>query len=297
MISKLAVIGTGLIGGSLALALKRAGVVQTVVGIGRSQQNLDTAQRLGIADRTVTLDGNWTDELADADLVLLATPVGQMAHLFSTMSPHLGRTTIITDAGSTKQDVIAAARAHLGSAIARFVPGHPIAGSERSGADAASASLFHDKVVVLTPLAETDAEALSSVRACWQQCGAIIRVLDAKRHDEIFSAVSHLPHTLAFALIAELAERQDARELFDFAGAGLRDFSRLAGSHPEMWRDICLANAVALRRDLAAYRQKLDRIDALLASGDATGLTSLFTAAHDARIAWIASVSVVDSGK
>jgi prephenate dehydrogenase len=122
-------------------------------------------------------------------------------------------------------------------------------------------------------------------------------VLDAKRHDEIFSAVSHLPHTLAFALIADLAERHDARELFDFAGAGLRDFSRLAGSHPEMWRDICLANAVALRRDLAAYRQKLDRIDALLASGDATGLTSLFTAAHDARIAWIASVSVVDSGK
>ncbi|HKN07893.1 MAG TPA: prephenate dehydrogenase/arogenate dehydrogenase family protein, partial [Pseudomonadota bacterium] len=211
-IGKLVVVGVGLIGGSFALALKRCGATARVVGVGRSRENLDAAQHRGIIDRGLTLDEAWGDELADADLVLLATPVGQMPSLFATIAPRVGAHAVITDAGSTKRDVIAAARASLGPAMARFVPGHPIAGTEHSGAGAAFEALFRDKQVVLTPLAETEPAALARVSACWTQCGAVVRHLDALRHDAIFAAVSHMPHALVFALMAELAARPDADE-------------------------------------------------------------------------------------
>src|SRR6266700_6569874 len=243
-IGKLVVVGVGLIGGSFALAMKRSG---------------------------------------DADLVFLATPVGQMRSLFAAIAPHLGTQTLITDAGSTKQDVVAAARTHLGPSLPRFVPGHPIAGTEHSGATAAFDALFRDKQVVLTPLPETDAAALARVAECWRRCGATVRRLDAARHDAILSAVSHLPHALAFALIADLAARPDADECFDLAGTGLRDFTRLASSHPDTWRDICLANRDALRRDLATYRNQLQRIDALLDARDGEALRALFARAHSVR--------------
>jgi prephenate dehydrogenase len=286
-IGKLVVIGVGLIGGSFALAMKRSGGAESVVGIGRGRSNVEAAQRLGIVDRAFVLDEAWSSELGDADLVFLATPVGQMASLFAAIAPHLGLQTVITDAGSTKQDVVAAARAQLGSALPRFVPGHPIAGTEHSGATAAFDALFRDKQVVLTPLPETDAAALARVTECWTRCGAAVRRLDAARHDAILSAVSHLPHALAFALIADLAARPDADECFDLAGTGLRDFTRLASSHPHMWRDICLANRDALRRDLARYRASLERIDALLDARDGEALLALFSHAHSARNAWI----------
>jgi prephenate dehydrogenase len=286
-IGKLVVIGVGLIGGSFALAMKRSGGAESVVGVGRGRSNVDAAQRLGIVDRAFVLDEAWTSELGDADLVFLATPVGQMASLFASIAPHLGLQTVITDAGSTKQDVVAAARAQLGAALPRFVPGHPIAGTEHSGAIASFDALFRDKQVVLTPLPETDATALARVAECWMRCGATVRRLDAARHDAILSAVSHLPHALAFALIADLAARPDADECFDLAGTGLRDFTRLASSHPDMWRDICLANRDALRRDLATYRDRLQRIDALLDASDGDALLALFAQAHSARNAWI----------
>ena len=286
-IGKLVVIGVGLIGGSFALAMKRSGGAEGVIGVGRGKSNLDAARRLGIVDRAFALEEPWTAELRDADLVFLATPVGQMPSLFAAIASHLGPQTVVTDAGSSKQDVVAAARAQLGAALPRFVPGHPIAGTEHSGAKAAFDALFRDRQVVLTPLPETDAAALVRVTACWRRCGATVRRLDAARHDEILSAVSHLPHALAFALIADLSARPDAAECFELAGTGLRDFTRLASSHPGMWRDICLANGEALRRDLATYRHRLERIDALLEARDGEALLALFARAHAARDAWI----------
>ena len=220
--------------------------------------------------------------------MLLATPVGEMPALFAAIAPHLGPATIVSDAGSTKQDVIAAARTTLGTAFSRFVPAHPIAGSERSGAAAASASLFRGRQVVLTPLPETDPAAVERVREWWTQCGGIVTLLSAERHDALLSAVSHLPHLLAFALIGELADRPDAADYWRVAGTGLRDFTRLAESHPDMWRDICIANAVRLRADLAAYRQQLDRIDAMLAGGDGAALGGLFARSGAARAALLA---------
>ena len=286
---KLVVVGTGLIGGSFALALKNAGMVGSIVGVGRRRDNLDLALGRAIVDRGYTLDEAWTAELADAAVVLLATPVGEMPALFASMAPHLGRATIVTDAGSTKQDVIAAARAALGAALPRFVPGHPIAGSERSGAAAASVSLFRGRQVVLTPLPETDSSAIDRVRECWTQCGGIVSLLSPERHDALLSAVSHLPHLLAFALIGELADRPDAADYWRVAGTGLRDFTRLAESHPDMWRDICIANATRVRADLDAYRQALERIDAMLARGDGAALGQLFARSRAARAAWLAS--------
>ena len=285
---KLVVVGTGLIGGSFALGLKEVGKVGSVVGVGRGRGNLDQALRLGVIDRAYTRDEGWTAELADAALVLLATPVGEMPALFAAIAPHLGPGTIVSDAGSTKQDVIAAARTTLGSALSRFVPAHPIAGSERSGAAAASASLFRGRQVVLTPLPETDPAAVERVRAWWTQCGGIVTLLTAERHDALLSAVSHLPHLLAFALIGEIASRPDAADYWRVAGTGLRDFTRLAESHPDMWRDICIANAVRLRADLAAYQQELSRIDATLARGDGAALGDLFVRAGAARAARLA---------
>lgn len=293
-IAKLVVIGVGLIGGSFALALRRGGATSNVLGIGRGKANLDTARRLGLVDRTLTVEEHWTQELRDADLVFVATPVGEMPGLFATLGRHLGVNTIVTDAGSTKQNVIEAARQHLGSALPRFVPGHPIAGTEHSGAAAAFEALFRERQVVLTPLPETDARALEFVTGCWERCGASVRRLDAARHDAILSAVSHLPHVLAFALMSELASRTDAAECFDLAGTGLRDLTRLAASHAGMWRDVCLANRDALRRDIARYRQELDRIEGLLGRCDAEALETLFARARSAREAWIARASGAD---
>jgi prephenate dehydrogenase len=287
-LGKLIVVGVGLIGGSFALALRSIGAVRSVVGVGRSRANLESAQRLGITDRTYTMAQSWHMELHDADVVLLAVPVGQMPELFAAIAPHLGAATIVTDAGSTKQDVIAAARASLGAALPRFVPGHPIAGTEHSGAAAAFSSLYRDKNVILTPFASTSPEAVARVRDCWMQCGGVVSQLDAARHDELFAAVSHLPHALAFALVGELAGRPDADDFFRYAAGGFRDFTRLASSHPEMWRDICIANRHALRTELASYRAALDRIERLLAAGDAAALEKLFVDARDARNAWLA---------
>ena len=287
-LAKLIVVGVGLIGGSFALALRNVGAVRSVVGVGRSAANLDAAQRLGITDHAYTLTQPWHSELRDADLVMLAAPVGQMAELFAAIAPHLGPATIVTDTGSTKQDVIAAARTHLGASLPRFVPGHPIAGTENSGAAAAFPSLYRARNVILTPLAETNAEALARVAECWTQCGGVVSKLDAARHDALFAAVSHLPHALAFALVGELASRSDADDYFRYAAGGFRDFTRLASSHPEMWRDICIANRSALRTELDAYRATLDRIDRMLAAGDDAALEKLFADARDARNAWLA---------
>ncbi len=285
-IGKLVVVGVGLIGGSCALALKRAGAVGEVVGVGRTQGNLDAALTRSVIDRAVTLDGAWAREAADADAVLVAAPVAQFPALFAALAPHLGAGTIVTDAGSTKQDVIAAARANLSAAFARFVPGHPIAGTEHTGAGAAFASLFDRRRVILTPLPETDRRAVDLAAALWEACGACVSTLAPARHDEIFAAVSHLPHLLAFVLVAELAARPDAAAYFDHAASGFRDFTRIAAGSPEMWRDVALANRGALLAELDRYGQHLAQARALLSAGDGEALAALFTRAKGARRAW-----------
>ena len=283
-IGKLVVIGVGLIGGSFALALKKAHAVKHVVGVGRTQRNLALALRRGIIDEKVADAGR---AVRDADFIFFGTPVGQMADVMVQIAPHLAAHAVITDGGSTKQDVITHARAGLGAHYARFVPAHPIAGTENSGAAAARPDLYRDRNVILTPQTETAAGALRMVRRVWQQCGARVVRLDAREHDEILAAVSHLPHLVAFALVNLLAARPNARKLFGFSGGGLRDTVRIAGSSPEMWRDICLANREALLAALEGYAAELGRVRAALELGEGDTLGAMFEHARTARRRWL----------
>lgn len=283
-INKLVVIGVGLIGGSFALALKKARMVRQVVGVGRSRKNLKDALRLGVIDKAET---DAAQAVAGADLVLVGAPVGQMPGIFARIAPQLSPHTVVTDAGSTKQDVIKAARKHLGAHFPMFVPAHPIAGTEHSGAAAAFPELFRDRNLILLPQKETKAAALRLVRAAWTACGANIVRLDAAEHDEIFGAVSHLPHIVAFALVNLLGQRRDAKRLLGFSGGGLRDTVRIAGSSPEMWRDICVANRGALVPLLDGYISELEAARASLAAGDGDALEAMFLAAQQARARWL----------
>jgi prephenate dehydrogenase len=276
-----AVYGVGLIGGSFALALKAAGLCKRVTGIGRSAANLRLAQERGIIDAVA-------QDAAEADLVLIATPVAQFPSVLGALAPRLRPSAIVTDAGSTKRDVIAAARAALGGKVAQFVPAHPIAGAERSGAAAASAELFRGRRVVLAPLAENPAASVQAVEDAWRACGARVSRMSAEEHDAVFAAVSHLPHLLAYALVHELAGRADSAQLFGFAAGGFRDFTRIASSHPEMWRDICVANRGPLLAELDRYAAKLAALRPLLERGDAAALEKLFAEARAARERWLA---------
>ena len=288
MFNKVVVCGVGLIGGSFALALKAAGVVGQVVGLGRTRAALEQAQQLGVIDGIAK---DWKEALDGADLVFLGMPVGQMPAVMAALAPHLGPNTVVTDGGSTKQDVVAAARAALGSKIGQFVPGHPIAGAEKSGVAAASKDIYRERRVVLTPLAENTAAAVTCVRSAWETCGAKVSELAPASHDRIFAAVSHLPHLLAYALVNEFAQRENTEQLFGFAAGGFRDFTRIAGSHPEMWRDICLANRTALIAEVDAYMAELLKARVLLAAADGAGLQAMFDNARNTRNAWLDSLS------
>ena len=281
---KIVIFGVGLIGGSFALALRKANAVGEVVGFGRSAQTLQQAQQLGIIDR---IGSDFAAELGDADLVLLATPVAQMAEIFAHIAPHLGAHTLITDGGSTKCDVVEAARRNLGTKVAQFVPAHPVAGAERSGAAAAQADLYQGKKVVLTPLPENRAESVAQVRQAWELCGATVSHLAHTEHDEVFAAVSHLPHLLSFALVHDLAQRENRDLLLSFAASGFRDFTRIAASSPEMWRDICMSNRGALLAELGLYMAELETLRQALAEADAAKLEEIFSLARSVRENWI----------
>jgi prephenate dehydrogenase len=280
---KVVIFGVGLIGGSFALALKAAGEVEEVVGFGRSIATLTQAVDLGVIDR---LGVNLGQEISDADLVLIATPVGQMPEIMQRIAPYLGPDTVVTDGGSTKSDVVAAARAAFGDRVGQFVPAHPIAGAENSGAAAAKADLYRERKVVLTPLPENSVLNVARVRSAWEWCGALIHELSPAEHDRVFAAVSHLPHLLSFALVHDLAVRENSDLFFTFAASGFRDFTRIAASHPEMWRDISLANREALLDELDRYRAQLDEVRAALAAGDGSRLEEIFDTARTARRAW-----------
>lgn len=283
-IKHLVVIGVGLIGGSLALALKRAGVVDRVTGVGRSRDNLELAKARGIVDA-------WTHDLAaavaDADMVVVAAPMGAYRSLFTAMAGLLPDDAIITDAGSTKQSAIDAAAILPNSS--RFIPGHPIAGTEQSGAAAAFADLFDGRLSILTPAADADAEALAQVRGMWEAAGSRVLCMDAATHDDFLAAVSHLPHLAAFALVNAVRKQGDeANDPFAFAAGGFRDFTRIASSSPEMWRDIALANREAVMHQIDALQDELKGMKLALQSGDGAQLLDEFRSAKQARDAWLA---------
>ncbi|MDA0983557.1 MAG: prephenate dehydrogenase/arogenate dehydrogenase family protein [Proteobacteria bacterium] len=278
-----AIVGVGLIGGSFALALKAAGLCAHVVGIGRGAANLEAALRLGVIDSIATDPA----QAAGCDLVMVATPVAQFERVLSALAPGLRAGTLVTDGGSTKRDVVLAARKTLGRKVAQFVPGHPISGAEKSGAEAAKADLFRDRRVILTPLAENAPADVARVEAAWQACGARVFRMDPETHDAVLAAVSHLPHLLAYALVKEFADRGNAAQLFSNSAGGLRDFTRLASSHPEMWRDICVANRDKLAAELGAFESRLRAIRPLLEAGDGAGLEKLFADARGVREKWL----------
>lgn len=280
MIGKLVVIGVGLIGGSLACALRQAGVVAEVVGVGRGLANLDQALALGVIDR---YSQHAADEVQDADIVVIGATLGASAAIFADIAPALGPQTVVTDVGSTKASVVAAARVALGDHFPRFVPGHPIAGTEHSGARAAYAELYVGHRVILTPLAATDALALARVQAMWEAAGARVTLMSVADHDRVLAATSHLPHLLAYTLVDMLAGAEDADDIFAFAAGGFRDFTRIASSNPEMWRDIALANREALLTICTAYRERLDGLMQALRAGDGRTLELSFTRAKQAR--------------
>jgi prephenate dehydrogenase len=283
-IGKLVVIGVGLIGGSFALALRRARAVQRVVGVGRTRRNLADALRLKAIDEA---SQDPARAVRGADLVLLATPVGQMPAVMSAIAPHLPAHAVVTDAGSTKRDVIACAQRFLGGHLPRFVPAHPVAGTEESGAAAAFADLFRGRNIILTPQAGTAARAVTLVRRAWEACGARVMRMDADTHDELFAAVSHLPHVIAFALVNMLAGHRNPARLFGLSAGGLRDTVRIAGSSPEMWADICVANRDALLAALEDYENELEQTRAAIERADAAELRRLFARARSAREKWL----------
>ena len=282
LFNRMVIVGVGLIGGSLAAALRQRGAVGQIVGLGRRRETLEQARQLGLIDEIA----ESPEAVAGAELVLLAMPVAQMQDVLAQIAPHMDAGTVITDAGSTKSDVIEAARAQLGTGFVRFVPGHPIAGAEQNGPAAARADLFANRNVVLCPGAETDPQAVRKVAAMWEATGARVAQMDAARHDRIFAAVSHLPHLAAFALVDDLAGRAEAEDYFRYAASGFRDFTRIAGSSPEMWRDIALANREALLGELSAYMNKLGEIATALDKQDATALEEIFGRASKARRDW-----------
>lgn len=280
MIDRLCIIGVGLIGGSLAQALKAAGVCGEVVGCGRNIQNLQRARQMGIIDRVET---SIAAAVPGADLVVVATPVGAMEAVFRELARHVSVTSVITDVGSTKRSVAVAARNAFGERVSNFVPGHPIAGAEQSGVEAARADLFAGSRVILTPLSESDAEAVIRVRTMWEQVGAEVVEMDVDHHDQVLAATSHLPHLLAFTLVESLSRMGNNVEIFEFAAGGFRDFTRIASSSPPMWRDICLANNDAILTVLNKFGQDLKRLGEAIEQGDGQLVLSIFQCAKEAR--------------
>lgn len=291
MLKKVAIFGVGLIGGSFALSLKKAGVVGHIAGVGRSASTMARAKELGLID---SIAASPAEALQGADLALIAAPVAQTEAILAAIEPHLEPRTVVTDAGSTKSDVVAAARRVLGAKIAQFVPAHPIAGREQNGPDAALADLYVGKKVVVTALPENSQDAVKCVMAAWNRCGAIIRELTPQDHDKVFAAVSHLPHLLAYALVDDIANKPHADLLFEYAASGFRDFTRIAGSSPEMWRDISLANQPALLTELDSYIAQLARLREQLAASDGNALEAIYTHAQQARHNWLCSIETAE---
>lgn len=280
LIKRLTILGPGLIGGSLARALRRAGAVEEVVGCARREATLQRGVELGVIDRGERDPGK---AVSGADMVVVAVPVGASEAVFKAIAPHLDADAAITDVGSAKGSVVEAARRTLGVALPNFVPGHPVAGTEQSGVESSFDALFERRCVLLTPLAGTRQDALARVRAMWEAAGARVVEMDVAHHDQVLAATSHLPHMLAYALVDTLARMDETEEIFSYAAGGFRDFTRIASSDPVMWRDICLANREALVAMLDRFRADLDVLSEAVRNGDGERLLTIFEHAKAVR--------------
>ncbi|MBD3671152.1 MAG: prephenate dehydrogenase/arogenate dehydrogenase family protein [Gammaproteobacteria bacterium] len=280
MIQQLSIIGIGLIGGSLALALKQAGAVARVTAYARRQETLDQALALGAIDYGSTDLG---EAMAGAEVVVVATPVGAMPAMFEQLAPHLTDDMVLTDVGSTKGSVVRAASMAIGQLPVGFVPGHPIAGTEQNGVGAAFADLYKNRRIILTPLQSSHPDAIATVRQMWEACGAEVVEMGVEHHDEVLAATSHLPHMLAYALVDTLARMDESEEIFEFAAGGFRDFTRIASSNPAMWHDICVANREAMLSVLNRFSEDLAQLTAAIEAGNSDYLLQTFTRAKGAR--------------
>jgi len=285
VIRKLVIFGVGLIGGSLALALREANACQTIVGCSRHAVHLQKAVALGVID-SFSLDP--AEAVRDADMVLLAVPMGAMRHLLQQIKPTLPADAILTDAGSTKGSIVAEVAQVFGADFTRFVPGHPIAGREQSGVEAAVADLYLNRRVILTPQAQTDADAIAKVAAMWRVTGALLEQMPVELHDQVLAATSHLPHVLAFSLVDTLLNMPQREDILRYAAGGFRDFTRIASSDPVMWRDICLTNKAAILATIAAFQHNLGEFAALIDAQDGEGLHHRMASAKQARDNYVA---------
>ena len=284
MINRLCIIGVGLIGGSLALALRRAGYVNEVVGSGRNEANLRKAVNLKVIDH---YESNPARAVKAADMVVLAVPLGAMQSVCELIAASLPSGAILTDAGSAKASVVEAVRISFGELPEGFVPGHPIAGTEQSGVEAAFAELYDHRRVILTPTKRSSVTAIDKVRAMWENAGAIVEETSVDHHDKVLAATSHLPHMLAFGLVDCLARMGDHDEIFRYAAGGFRDFTRIASSDPVMWRDICISNREPLLKMIERYQEDLKIIAAAIDRKDDAALLEIFTRAKKARDSYV----------
>lgn len=279
-VQRLTVIGVGLIGGSFALKLKQLGLVNEVVGFGRNADHLARAIALGVIDRA---ELDIIKAVTGADVVILAVPIASIAPIYQHIYPHLTPNTLVTDVGSAKASVIHEITSLLGHCPSRFVPGHPIAGRERSGVDAVDSELYQEQRVIITPLNTTDRNAVALIAALWQATGARVSEMTPDQHDEVFAATSHLPHMLAFALVDMLNEHPELGNVFQYTAGGFRDFTRIASSDATMWRDIALQNDSAILKWIDAYQSELSKLSDLIATKNAEKLYRLFDSAKTAR--------------
>jgi prephenate dehydrogenase len=283
MFEQLGLIGCGLMGGSFALALKRAGLVRRVVGYSKSPLTLSRARALGVIDVEAP---SALLAVSGADLVLLALPVAATEDTFKAVRHLLGAQALLMDVGSTKADVVAAARRTLGAHLPQFVPAHPIAGKEVAGIEHADADLYRGCQVILTPLPETAPQQSARAQQLWQALGAQVRLMDAQDHDAAYAAVSHLPHLLAFAAVNALGQQRAGRQWLELAGPGFRDFSRIAASDPVIWRDILQANAAEVLAQSRQFRAALDALEAAMQHSDGSALQKLIAHASALRSQW-----------
>lgn len=280
MINKLVIFGVGLIGGSLALALREAGYCKKIVGCSRNVENLEKAVELGVID-SYSLDP--VEAVKGADMILLAVPMGAMATVLTSIHGHLEADAIVTDAGSAKGSVVAAAQSVFGEIPDYFVPAHPIAGREKSGVEAAIVDLYVNHKVIVTPLPETSACAEQKVTKMWQAAGAKVESMDVETHDQVLAATSHLPHVVAYSLVDTLSKSDASDAIFQYAAGGFRDFTRIASSDPTMWRDICLENRDAILMSLEALQENMQVLHDQISSADSEGIMETFTHAKSVR--------------
>lgn len=284
---KIVICGVGLIGGSFALALKKSGFKGKILGLERSPDILERAHALGIVDQTgLSLE----ETLRDADLIVLSVPVAQTGNALKMILPYWHAGLIVSDTGSTKTDVVAMAREVLGEKIAQFIPAHPIAGSETNGPEAAVDDLFVGKKTVIAALPENSRADVERVADVWERCGTIIHHLTPENHDTVFATVSHMPHLLAYGLVDYVANHPKSDLFFQYAASGFRDFTRIAGSSPEMWRDITLANRTQLLVELDAYLKEIELIRDLVDKADGNGLEKIYANAQEARMNWLNAI-------